>query len=100
MHLACISGGIDAPWRLVLGFVLLKTASRPCRAVCPGASGLPRLYWWHVRLATPLVVAWQKLGTLRAGNGLYSDDPREFPTRLASNIGLDKFHAVIEIKIK
>ena len=61
---------------------------------------MPHLCWWRVRLAAPLVVARQKLGTLHAGNGLYGDDPREFLARLASNIGLDKFRAVIEIKIK
>ena len=46
------------------------------------------------------MVAGQKLGRLHVANGLYGDDPREFLARLASNIGLDKCRAVIEIKIK
>ena len=46
------------------------------------------------------MVAGQKLGRLHVANGLYGDDPREFLARLASNIGLDKFRAIIEIKIK
>jgi len=67
---------------------------------CPLRVRLSHHWRWRVKLAAPLVVGRPKLGRLNVGNGLYGDDPREFLARLASNIGLDKFRAVIEIKIK
>jgi len=83
--------GLAAPLALAcLAAVPCAWARQGCRAISNSTSGLSRHSSWHGR-------SW---AALSSGISLYGHDAREFLAGLASNISLDKFRAVIKIKIK